>query len=56
MERLLDSLASGCGLVFVMDMERCESRSARRGTGTRGELPGMLIVVGESVSAVYCGT
>lgn len=50
MDRLFDSLASECGLVFVMDMERCESLPPRRSTGTKGELPAMFIVVGESVS------
>jgi hypothetical protein len=55
MERLLDSLNSGCGIVCVIDNERCESRSRPR-IGTKGELPGMFIMVSESVSGTYCGT
>lgn len=36
-----------------MDSERCESLS--RECGTSGEDPGMVIIVGESVSATNCG-
>jgi hypothetical protein len=41
--------------VLVMDKDRCESLSPRPRVGTKGELPGKFIIVGESVSGTYCG-
>jgi hypothetical protein len=38
-----------------MDNDRCVSLSPRPRVGTKGELPGKFITVGESVSATYCG-
>jgi hypothetical protein len=56
MERWFDCLNSGCGIEFVIDNDRYESLSPRPRIGTRGELPGIFMMVGESVSGTYCGT
>jgi hypothetical protein len=55
MERWLESLNSLCGIVFVIDNERFESLSPSLRVGTKGKLPGIFIMVGESVSGRYCG-
>jgi hypothetical protein len=54
-ERLLDSLCSDCGIAFVIDKDRFEFLSSRRGIGTKGELPGTLIMAGARASGTYCG-
>jgi hypothetical protein len=54
-ERLAESLNSLCGIVFVIDNDRLESLSGRGRIDISGELPGMFIMVGESVSGRYCG-
>jgi hypothetical protein len=55
MERLAESPKSRCGFVFVMDSDRLESLSGGALVGIIGELPGMFIMVGESVSGWCCG-
>jgi len=47
--------SSGCGVEFVMDTERCESRSCAP-TGPIGELKGGPVVEGGILSDGYMGT
>jgi hypothetical protein len=55
-EWLAGSLNSLRGIVFVIDNDRLESLSGRARIEISGEVPGMFIMVGESVSGRYCGT
>jgi hypothetical protein len=50
MERFSETPNSRRGIVFVIDSDRLESLSGGGLVGSIGELPGMFIMVGESVS------